>query len=30
MPEVGETNGVLSRKLARLFAVFASTGTTDD
>jgi hypothetical protein len=30
MPEVGETDGVLSRKLAYLFAVVASTGATDD
>jgi hypothetical protein len=28
IPEVGETGGVLSRKLAHLFALVASTGAT--
>jgi hypothetical protein len=30
MPEVGETGGVLSRKLAHLFTLVANTGATDD
>jgi hypothetical protein len=30
MQKVGETGGVLSRKLAQLFALVTSKGTTDD